>query len=90
MWPTACQSKVAISLVRRLSYGGVLGGCSLGLACDDQSRVVVLPAPTAPIQTPAEPPPPLAANIAALEGVYALTLEFSSACAAVPGGAPQI
>ena len=83
MWPTACQSKVAISQVRRLSYGGVLGGCLLGLACDDQSRVVVLPRPTAPIQTPAEPPP-RAINIAALEGVYALTIEFSSACAAVP------
>jgi hypothetical protein len=79
---TACRSKVLVLLTRRLGYGSVLGVCLLGLACND-SRVV-LPAPTAPIQASPEPSPPPAVNTAILAGAYALTMEFPSACAAIP------
>ena len=82
MQHTACRSKVLVLLVRRLGYGSVLGVCLIGLACDD-SRVV-LPAPTAPLQASPEPPNPPNANTAILAGAYALTMEFPSACAAIP------
>jgi len=72
MSPSARQSNVFTVLVRRLSYGGVLGACMLGLACDDPARAVP-PAPTEPT-----------VNTAALAGHYGLTMELSPACSALP------
>jgi hypothetical protein len=66
---------------RRLSYCGVLAACLIGLACDQSPAV--RPVPTPRDQTPSEPTPP-AVNTAILAGAYALTMEFSSACAVIP------
>jgi len=81
MWRIACRSKVLILLVRRLGYLSMLGVCLLAAACGESRVVQPVPTQTQPELTPPSPPP---VNTAVLAGAYALTVEFSSACATIP------